>query len=58
MSDLIADVTHEYRKHSVQQALLRNLDHTAYHVGQILDLTRMLNPNGDWLTIPPGASKT
>lgn len=44
--------------HRVQQALLRSLDHTAYHVGQILYLARLLNPGGDWLTIPPGASRT
>jgi hypothetical protein len=44
--------------HRVQQALLRGLDHTAYHVGQILYLARLLNPGAEWLTIPPGASRT
>jgi hypothetical protein len=44
--------------HRVQQAILRGLDHAAYHVGQILYLARLLNPGGEWLTIPPGASRT
>jgi len=44
--------------HRAQQALLRGLDHAAYHVGQILYLARLLNPGGRWLTVPPGASQT
>lgn len=44
--------------HRVQQALLRGLDHAAYHVGQILYIARLLNPGGKWLTIAPGASQT
>ena len=44
--------------HRVQQAILRGLDHAAYHVGQILYLARLLNPGGEWLTVPPGASRT
>src|SRR5688572_16497753 len=44
--------------HRVQQALLRSVNHTVYHVGQILYLARMLNPGGTWLTIPPGQSRT
>src|SRR5437868_4546817 len=31
--------------HRVQQALLRGLDHAAYHTGQILYLGRLLNPD-------------
>jgi hypothetical protein len=44
--------------HRVQQALLRSLDHVAYHTGQILYIARLLNPHGDWLTIPPGGSRS
>jgi hypothetical protein len=43
--------------HRVQQALLRGVDHVAYHTGQILYLARLLNPDGAWLTIAPGASR-
>ena len=31
--------------------------HAAYHIGQILYLARLLNPEGKWLTIPPGQSQ-
>lgn len=41
---------------SVQQALVRALAHASYHIGQITYLSRWLNPNGNWLTIPPGKS--
>jgi hypothetical protein len=34
------------------------VNHTVYHVGQILYLARMFNPSGTWLTIPPGQSRT
>jgi uncharacterized damage-inducible protein DinB len=42
---------------SVLEALHRSLSHTAYHVGQIVFLAKMLRA-GEWryLTIPPGAS--
>lgn len=43
--------------HRVPQALLRSLDHIAYHTGQILYLSRLANPDGQWLTVPPGQSK-
>ncbi|HJZ60247.1 MAG TPA: DUF1572 family protein [Gemmataceae bacterium] len=43
--------------HRVQQALLRGIDHSAYHTGQILYLARLLNPDSPWLTVPPGASR-
>jgi hypothetical protein len=43
---------------TVSQALHRSLTHTAYHVGQIVYLARLLT-KGDWkwITIPPGQSK-
>lgn len=45
-------------EHTVLQALNRALAHTAYHVGQITYLARLLT-TGDWkwITIPPGKSK-
>jgi uncharacterized protein DUF1572 len=41
---------------SVREASLRSVTHTAYHVGQILYLARLLQPDRKWLTIPPGQS--
>src|SRR5215470_10497174 len=43
--------------HSVLEALHRSLSHTAYHVGQVVFLAKMLRA-GEWryLTIPPGGS--
>lgn len=43
--------------HTVLQALMRGLSHVVYHVGQILYLARLVNPQGEWLTIPPGKSR-
>jgi hypothetical protein len=44
--------------HSVMQALHRALAHTAYHVGQIVYVARLLKEKDwTWLTIPPGQSK-
>lgn len=42
---------------SVEDAIMRQLAHYAYHVGQIVYLARLAN-EGDWtsLTIPKGAS--
>ena len=42
--------------HTVAQALLRGLNHVAYHTGQIAYLSRLWNPGGKWLTIAPGQS--
>jgi len=44
---------------SVLDAIMRQLAHYAYHVGQIVYLARLYN-EGDWttLTIPKGQSKT
>jgi hypothetical protein len=56
-ADLDKTVTIRDESHRVQQALLRGLDHVAYHVGQILYIARWLNPQGEWLTVPPGRSK-
>ena len=45
-------------EHTVMQALHRAMTHTAYHVGQITYLARLLT-TGDWkwITIPPGRSE-
>jgi len=51
-------ITIRGEKHTVQQAALRSATHTAYHVGQILYVARMLRPERKWLTIPPGQSQT
>jgi Protein of unknown function (DUF1572) len=56
-SDLDKVVPIRGEPHRVQQALLRGLNHAAYHVGQILYLARWLNPGGEWLTVPPGKSR-
>jgi hypothetical protein len=46
-ADLGRTVTIRGEPHTVQQALLRGLDHAAYHVGQLLYLARLLNPSGE-----------
>lgn len=56
-ADLEKNVTIRGEPHRVQQALLRGLDHVAYHTGQILYVVRLVNPGGEWLTIAPGKSK-
>jgi hypothetical protein len=45
-------------KLTVRQAALRSATHTAYHVGQILYVARLLCPDREWLTIAPGQSQT
>jgi uncharacterized damage-inducible protein DinB len=56
-ADLERTVFIRNEPHTVLQALLRGLSHATYHVGQILYLARLANPEGEWLTIPPGKSK-
>jgi uncharacterized damage-inducible protein DinB len=51
-------VTIRGERFTVLQAVLRSLTHTVYHVGQILYVARMLNPEAKWLTIAPGQSRT
>jgi uncharacterized damage-inducible protein DinB len=55
-SDLDKKVTIRGEPHTVRQAMMRSLTHTAYHMGQITYLSRLWNPNGKWLTIAPGQS--
>jgi len=45
-------------KHSIPQALERSITHTAYHVGQIVMIARMVHVGEwKWLTISPGKSE-
>lgn len=55
-ADLEKTVTIRDEPHRVQQAILRGLDHVAYHTGQILYIVRMVHPDAEWLTVPPGKS--
>lgn len=55
-ADLDSTITIRGEPHTVRQAILRGLTHTAYHVGQILYLVRLLRPDAAWQTIPPGQS--
>jgi uncharacterized damage-inducible protein DinB len=45
-------------EHTVHQALLRSLAHVAYHTGQIVYLSRLMQKEGwEWITIAPGQSR-
>ncbi|MBZ5662307.1 MAG: DUF1572 domain-containing protein [Acidobacteriia bacterium] len=56
-ADLTKTITIRGEAHSVMQAINRNITHTAYHVGQIVFLTKHL-AGSKWtaLTIPRGKS--
>src|SRR5690606_27659138 len=56
-SDLTGTVTIRGTSLRVDEALLRSLAHTSYHVGQIVHIAKALK-GGDWeyLSIPPGGS--
>jgi uncharacterized damage-inducible protein DinB len=56
-ADLQATVTIRGEAQSARQALLRGMSHVAYHVGQVLYLVRLLQPDSPWQTIPPGQSR-
>jgi hypothetical protein len=56
--DLLKKVTIRREEHTVFQAIHRSLTHTAYHVGQIVYLSRLVTKEGwEWITIPPGQSQ-
>jgi hypothetical protein len=56
--DLLGKIRIRGEEHSVLQAIHRSLTHSAYHVGQIVYLSRLLTKEGwKWITIPPGESK-
>jgi hypothetical protein len=57
-TDLLKPVTIRGEEHTVFQAIHRSLTHIAYHVGQIVYLSRLLTKQGwQWITIPPGQSQ-
>jgi hypothetical protein len=56
-ADLGKTITIRGERHRVQQALLRGATHAAYHIGQIVYLARLWNPERPWLTVPPGQSQ-
>lgn len=56
-ADLQNSVAIRGEKHTVQQAIQHSLTHTAYHVGQIMLVSRLVHSGTwKWLTIPPGGS--
>jgi uncharacterized damage-inducible protein DinB len=55
-ADLGRTVAIRGEPHTVAQALLRSVNHAAYHAGQIMYVSRMLSPDAPWLTIAPGQS--
>jgi hypothetical protein len=55
--DLAKTVTIRGESLSAQQALLRGLNHAAYHVGQVLYIARIMKPDAEYLTVPPGQSR-
>ena len=57
-SDAERDHYHPRRTSHCAAAALRSVTHTAYHVGQILYLARLLRPERKWLTIAPGQSQS
>jgi hypothetical protein len=56
--DFAKTVTIRGEPHTVPLAIQRSLTHTAYHVGQIMLIARLVH-HGDWhwLTIRPGGSQ-
>ncbi len=57
-ADLTQIVTIRGHDHSVIDAIIRALDHNAYHVGQIVTLARhFAGDQWETLTVPPGESE-
>jgi hypothetical protein len=57
--DLFKTVTIRGEPHHVIDAIQRQIAHYGYHVGQIVQIARILAGDGKWnvLTIPRGGSK-
>lgn len=55
--DLSNTVTIRSEPHTVPKAIIRSLDHLAYHTGQILLVSRLVH-SGEWqyITVAPGKS--
>ena len=51
-ADLNREVTIRGTPHTVLQALLRAMNHAAYHCGQIVELARLRSPQWTTLTLP------
>lgn len=51
------DITIRYEKHSVLDAVLRQLAHYPYHIGQIIYVAKMLK-NEDWKTLSVARNKS
>jgi uncharacterized damage-inducible protein DinB len=57
-ADWLKTVSIRGEEHTVLQAIHRAIAHTAYHVGQITYLARLMTAGEwKWITIPPGQSK-
>jgi len=58
-SDLLKTVTIRKEPHTVPKAIIRALDHLAYHTGQVLFLSRLAH-TGEWryVTVPPQRSRS
>ncbi len=58
-SDLARTITIRTVEHSVALALLRQLDHYAFHIGQINIIARTIvsTDNWQWFTLAPGETK-
>jgi uncharacterized damage-inducible protein DinB len=57
-ADLPKTIRIRGEEHTVYQALLRSLTHVAYHTGQIVYLSRLVQKEGwQWITIAPGQSR-
>jgi len=55
--DLAKTVYIRTKPHTVPEAIIRSLDHTGYHLGQILYLSRLLcSKEWKYLTVAPGKS--
>jgi uncharacterized damage-inducible protein DinB len=56
-ADWLKTVRIRGEEHTVLQAIQRSVTHSAYHIGQIVYLSRLLTTGEwQWITIPPGQS--
>ena len=57
-ADLVRTIPVRSKPHTVLAALARQLDHYAYHTGQIVQTARLFVPTDQWkwFTLPPGGS--
>ena len=56
--DLVRTVTIRDEPHTIPQAVNRQIDHYAFHIGQITLIARAhVGEKWEWLTVPPGESE-